>query len=112
VSPVPGALFSGGEFDIGRWFRPFNADWHIPIEDGRFVIKKGDPLFYVELLTDKKVEFKRFTMTRKIMNILIECVESPMRYGRNLSLDTRYDMAEASGLPARVLREIQTNLIE
>lgn len=112
VSPVPGALFSGGEFDIGSWYRPFNMDYHIPLEPGKFSIKEGDPLYYLEVFTDKKVEFKRYSMNMKLMHMLTESVEAPMRYGRNLSLKSRYDMARRSNLAGRVLKEIRANLIE
>jgi len=112
TSPYPGSMLTSAELDIGKWFRPFNLEYLMPKSSEYFNINKGDPLFYLELLTDKKINFKRFTMTKKIKNLAIEFVNSPKRYGERQKLEERYDTAEKASLPKIVLSEIKKNLVE
>jgi hypothetical protein len=111
VSPVPGALLSPGIFDIGRWFRPFKLDYHVPLSAKKFEVNEGDALFYLEALTEKKVVFKRYVMSPRLSNIMTEGSESPIRYGQNASLEKRYSMGDKSELSTRVLNEIKKNLV-
>lgn len=109
-SPVKGAIYASGQYDIGSWFRPLHANMHIPYSTDRFSINKGDEIFYIELMTDKKVRFKRFNMDQTLYELREECGNAPARLGRNLPLQTRYEMADESGLRERVLRAIKKNL--
>jgi hypothetical protein len=49
--PLPGTIF-GGRFPISVWPRPlmWAFEWHEPAKD--LVIKRGDPLFYVQFEAD------------------------------------------------------------
>lgn len=111
-TPMEGALLAPGEFDIGRWYRSFNLDYHIPKTTRHFSLKKGDPLFFMEVMTDKKVVFKRYMMDQELMNITREMVDAPKRYGAHKSLEFRYDSAEAAMIPEIVLDRIRKNVIE
>jgi hypothetical protein len=111
-SPIHNARLSPGEFDIGRWYRPFNLDFHIPFESRMFSVKKGDPLFYVELMTDKKVEFKRYMLSDRLAALMQETARSPQLYGQHKKLEERYSQFESTLMPEMVLAEIKKNLIE
>jgi hypothetical protein len=110
-SPIDGAIFTNGEYDIGRWFRPGSLQWFVPVNAKKFHLRKGDPLFYFRPLTDKKIIFKQFAITDKLYECANEYMGSPEKHGVNKSLEERYDMLEKEGLRQRVLDEIQKNLI-
>jgi hypothetical protein len=111
-SPAENTILSSGEFDIGKWYRNFVLDYQIPVGNTRFEFKEGDPMFYVEFLTDKKIIFKRYLLTETLMNLSDESAASPSRYGRFKSLAQRYSMSENSLVPQQVLKEIRNNLVE
>lgn len=111
ITPVEGALMATGEFDIGRWYRPFDLDYHIPLTSTKFKIKENDPLFFMQVDTDKKVVFERYNMSDELINISLEMSESPLRYGKHKSLEDRYHAAEESMIPQIVLNEIRKNIV-
>lgn len=111
-SPCEGSLLSSGEFDIGRWFRKYNLNYHIPIDAKTFSIEVDDPLFYIELMTDKKVIFKRFNFTDSLYQLSNEFSQSPTRYGKFWPLSERYEMAKKSKVLDVVLKEIKNNLVD
>ena len=110
-SPVHDALFSAGQMNIGQWFRPLNLDWHIPINSDKFEVYENQPLAFLEIMTDKKVEFKRFQMNKKIINISQEFSQSPIRYGKFKTLKHKYSMASKSKTIDILLKEIRKTLI-
>jgi hypothetical protein len=112
VTPSPGAMLSAGEYDIGRWFRFFYLDYHVPLDAKRFEIHENDPLFFLEAFTDKKVVFKRFVMTDEIHRLVAEFGGNIRRFNRYKSLFDKYRAAENAMIPQIVLKEIRKNLIE
>jgi hypothetical protein len=99
-----------GKFNIGNWFRPLNASYFIEDKDIDFVLKKDDPLYYLEFNTDKKIEFQEFYYT----DSLIEIVNSTVglkRYKRNIPLMNLYKMFKEEKLDKIVLKEIKKGLI-
>jgi hypothetical protein len=111
-SPMEGAYLAPGEFDIGRWYRSFNLDYHIPKTTKKFSIKSGDPLFFMEILTDKKVVFKRYILDEKLISITREVSASPARHGRYKDLEERYQIADDTGIREMVLSLIKKNLVD
>jgi hypothetical protein len=111
ASPVKNAMLSAGQFNIGKWFRSFELDYHIPVTSTRFEVAKNQPLFFLEFLTDKKIVFERFELTPKLQNYSIDMASSPMRYGKKKSLIERYLMAHGAGMPKIILSEIRKNLV-
>lgn len=112
TSPSPNAFLSPGEFDIGQWYRPFNLDYHVPINNEFFEIKKDDQLFYVSFKTNKKIEFKQYFYTDRLKAISFELTKSPFIIKRSLPLKERYLMAKNANLRKMILSEIKNNLIE
>ena len=112
ASPVKNSYLSTGQFDIGRWYRTFMLEYHIPVDSVDFSIKENDPLLFVEFFTDKKIEFKRYSMSAKLSNLAIEAASSPVTYSKHKSLLERYKMAHGAKIPNIVLTEIRKNLID
>jgi hypothetical protein len=111
-SPVPGGLFAPGEYDISKWYRPIPFEYLIPKESKEFSIKFDQQLFYVEVITDRKVEFKRYKMTSKLKRLYTEAMKAPNYHGKWKDLASRYLIAERSGFPKIVMSEIRQNLID
>ena len=112
ATPLENGRLSPGQFDIGRWYRSFNLDYHIPMTTRKFSVKEDDPLFFMEIMTDKKVEFKRYVFNETLLALTREVSNSPNLYGRHKTLDQRYQSAAMSEIPEFVLSEIRKNLIE
>lgn len=99
-------------FDIGRWFRPFNAEfiaWNTI--DSEFNIKPEEAIFYLNLDTNKKVEFVRFEQTDKLIEYATGCSKSTQFLGRGTSLEKRYTNFENARLKKMVMREIRKNIL-
>ena len=100
-----------GEFDIGQWFRPYNFEVQMWDKEGEFHIKEGEPLFYVEFKTDKKILIKRFAMNEKLQKISAACIESFSLFGRGESLQERYRRFNDTNMREIVLDQISKNII-
>lgn len=99
-------------FDIGSWFRPFNAEYIVwNIENTDINLVEGDPLFYVEFMTDKKVNLVRFEQSPKILEYATGCSKSTQFFGRGRGLDKRYLDFDAGHMRELILREIQKNVV-
>jgi hypothetical protein len=112
VGPAKNAFLAAGQFDIGRWLRPFVLDYHIPLSTNLFKIEESQPLFFLELLTDKKIIFKRFELTPRLDGYINEAVGAPSAYQKKQSLLKRYQMAHSAGVPKMILNEIRKNLVD
>jgi hypothetical protein len=112
TSPVKNSFLSIGEFNIGKWFRQFNLDYHIPFDSKEFKVETGDPLVFVEFLTDKKIIMKRFELSPRLQSLMTEAGRSPSRYGEGMSLLKRYQMAHSAKIPQMILNEIKKNLVD
>jgi len=111
-APSPGAMFTSGEFDIGRWFRPATLNWFVPLQNTEFIIKQNDPLFYAQALTDNKIIFKKFMITDNIKEIAQYFRSSTSRDGRNIELEKRYKIAESHNIQEILLKQIKNNLVD
>jgi hypothetical protein len=112
ISPVKGAMFSAGQFNIGKWFRSVSMDYHIPVTSNKFEIEAGDPLFFIDFITDKKIEFRRFNLSPRLHNLANEMGSSTTRYEKRQSLWKRYQMAHNAKIPQMILTEIKRNLLD
>ncbi len=107
TTPSPGAFLASGQFDIGQWFRPFNLNYFIPVDNTTFEIKHGDPIFYLQLLTDKKINFHKFKMTPEIAQVKNDTV---IWGDKVMSLPERYDFFNKGKNKKKLLEEINKNL--
>jgi len=112
VSPSPGAILACGEFDIGQWFRPFNLDYHIPLDNTRFTVEEGQDLAYVKFDTTKKVLLKRFTFNKVLHHYAYEMSNTPNRYAEYIPLSQRYQMSKNSKMNKLILKEKKNNFVE
>jgi hypothetical protein len=111
-SPAKGSMFSMGEFDIGQWFRSFQLDYHIPLSTDKMTFLEEDALFYLHILTDRPVIFKRFMHTTTVGRLHHECSEAGRRYGSFKPLTYRYAMAKKAKIKEQLMSEIKKNLVE
>jgi hypothetical protein len=100
-----------GSFDIGRWFRPLNAEFilHKGVEE--FIVEPEEPMMYVKFLTKKKVVLKRFSPVDDIDQISQACFRSVDIFGRYKSIEERYDYFTKSSTDKKLLSLIKKNLI-
>jgi hypothetical protein len=112
TTPSQNSILAFGKYNAGKWFRPVNLDYHIPLESETFVVKENQPLMFLEFETEKKIEFVRFKNTNTIVNLSKDFFDSPNRWGKTMTLERRYEMAEKSGLINLVMSEIKKNLVE
>jgi hypothetical protein len=110
--PAKGAMFTSGEFDFGRWFRPAVLNWFVPLENTEFTVKEGDGLFCVRALTDEKIVFKKFIMNEKIKEISQMFLNTRTLDGHRISLEERYQGAESRNMQSEILEEIKKNLVD
>lgn len=101
-----------GEFNIGQWFRPFNCEIQTWNNKGNLVFEENEPLFYVELKTDRDIELKPFIMSEKLFDYANSCIETTNMFGSGQSLLSRYNKFKNIGLREKILTEINKNLIK
>jgi hypothetical protein len=112
-SPAEGAMLAVGEFNIGSWYRDYVLDYHIPYGTKQLSFEENQPLFYVEIKTNKNVVFKRYKMTDELKKISAECAMAPTIYrDKGKPLSYRYNIFKKTSSPERVLSYIKNNLID
>ena len=111
-SYLPDMTFPAAKFNIGSWFRPFNAEFMLWNADTKqVVLPSGMPLFYAEFHTDANIKFQRFECTDKIAKYAMACTFTPKLLGRFKPLSERYDLFKRTRMNSAVMREIKDNLI-
>lgn len=109
-SPIEGAMLASGSFNIGRWFRPVNLEYYVPLDAKKFSVLEDEPLAFVHFETDRPVVLHRFEMTKKLSHVVNEIVESDRyRFLRNLT--NRYNLFTKSRMRDIILKEIQDSLL-
>jgi hypothetical protein len=101
-----------GIFDVGQWFRPFILEMQLWSNKGEVKLKAGEPLFYAELMTERKVNIHRFKVNDEINTIAQACIRHADMFGYGSTLATRYKRFRAAGLREKMLAEIKKNIIE
>lgn len=98
-----------GRYDIGKWFRPLEVPFFFKNNSETFSIKNKDVLFYLRFHTNKKIKFKQFKMTDKLINYQKDCVKSPVGVVDKIgSLNNFYKIFKIKKL---ILKEIRKNLV-
>ena len=101
-----------GEFNIGKWFRPFNFEIQTWAEHGEIHLVEDEPLFYVEIKTDRPVILKRFDFSNKLSGYANANIGATDLFGRGQTLLTRYERFSKIKMREKILTEIKKNLIE
>ena len=101
-----------GEFDIGQWFRTLTWELQLWKKEGVISFEEGEPAFYLEFKTDKRIVLKKVRLTEELMNISLECINSTRFYGKFLPLAKRYKRFREAGMRERVLSELRANVIQ
>jgi len=101
-----------GEFNIGEWFRPYTGEVQTWKDNGNIVFEKDEPLFYVELKTEKEIQLKQFSMSDKLYDYANSCVDTTVMFGEGQTLLSRYKMFKNVGLREKILTEINKNLVQ
>ena len=102
-----------GRFDIGRWFRPVNADFQVWGENtNEFSIKKDEPMFYARFATDRRVVLKRFEITPEIYKMVTSVLRTRNLFGKFRTLEARYSDFLKSRTHKVVLKLIKESVLE
>ncbi len=100
-----------GSFDIGKWFRPYNAEFNLWDGINEFKIDEDEPIFYIEFITDRPIILKRFINTDTINKLAWACADVSNTMGKFQPLKRRYEQFAASRNKEIVLKEIKNNLL-
>jgi hypothetical protein len=101
-----------GRFNIGSWFRPYICEIQMWENNGRFLLEEDEPIFYLELLTDKKINLIRFSYNKELEKLAQHCIDSPKLFGKHLPITKRYKRFKESNMKNIILLEIKKNLVD
>lgn len=102
---------ASGQFDIGQWFRSIETEIQLYSNIGEIHFKKDEPLFYVKILTDKKINLFRFELNKDLDSYLNVCVNANKVFGYGLKLSNFYQIFNKSRTRDIVLKKIKNNII-
>jgi hypothetical protein len=105
-------FFPPGKMDIGQWFRPVTSEIQLWDSAGELEIKDQDPLFYLELLTDRPVVLKRFVMDHELVEVMNSCVRSTDLFGKGMPLIDKYKKFIKSKSDKKTINAIKKNLVD
>ena len=98
-----------GTFDIGRWYRPVNLEFNLWDLVNDFVIEADEPLAYFEFSTTKKIVFKQYELTDKLVELATNAIHA--RSSRWHSLNARYELFAKARYKEMVMKEINKSLL-
>jgi len=104
-------FLTSGQFDIGQWFRTLNVEIQLYGNTGELHIKKDEPIFYVNFLTDRKIIFKRFELTQEIDTYSRKCITAKHLFGYKMPLLESYSLFNKSRTRDILLKKIKENLV-
>lgn len=100
-----------GQFDISKWFRSVNVDIGLWKGINNITVTEGEPLFYAEFFTNKKVVLKQFDMGPELFELSMQVLKLKS-VKPNLSLFDMYDRFKRSNRDKAVLKLIKENLLD
>lgn len=105
------SFYVPGSYDISKWFRPVETACQLFPGENTFKSDEGEPLIYVNFLTDEKIEFKKFYLTQEIIDLSMSCIK--LKYFKSFkALNYLYKVFVQSKLKNKILAEIKKNVIE
>lgn len=99
-----------GKFNVGSWFRPYNAEMNLWEKNTHMEFKEGEPIAYFTFLTDKKINLIRFNMSEKAHQFSRANATSGTWLPYK-TLQQRYQMFKNRKMRTAILREIKNNLV-
>jgi hypothetical protein len=106
------AYITAGSFDISKWFRPVNLTFQLWPGENSINLVEGEPVVYINFVTDKKVVFKQFHLTEEIKALSSEGLKFRDLKGPLVPLKTLYSAFVKGKRPQRLLKLIKENLLE
>ena len=100
-----------GSYDIGQWLRPYPLEIMLWNETGILKIKKNEPLFYVEFLTDRPINLRRVNGTETLKGYAKQGANSPSYIESKVPLFTRYETFKKTRMKDLIMKEINNNII-
>jgi len=84
-----------GKYDISKWIRPLEMAFEVHDDTERIEIKRGDPLYYFRLNTDKKINFirKQLNELEPVIHIMDSCL-SVKSFVQGNSMEKNYKLAK------------------
>jgi hypothetical protein len=104
-------FLTSGQFDVGKWFRTLNVEIQLHENSGELHIKKDEPIFYVNFLTDRKIILKRFELTKEIDSYSRKCITAKSMLGYRMPLSESYNIFAKSRMKDILIKKIKENLI-
>ena len=99
-----------GKFNVGSWFRPYNAEMNLWAGNTHMEFKEGEPIAYFTFLTDEKINVHQFRMTQELRDISYSMTSSgtwlPFK-----PLQERYKMFKQRNMRNMILNKIKENLV-
>ena len=105
------AYITSGSFDISKWFRPVNLTFQLWPGENSISLVEGEPVVYLNFVTDKKVVFKQFDITEDIKRLSLEALRFRDLKGPLVPLNTLYNAFVKGNRPQRLLKLIKENLV-
>jgi hypothetical protein len=107
--------FIGGEFDISKWFRPLSMAFQT-LDDAptSFSVARGDPLYFLRFHTTEAVQFKKFKMSPRLLELVGMFLASKNRASTargTRPLNFFYELFTGRNTHVEVLSEIKKNLL-
>ena len=102
-----------GTFDISKWIRPLQPSFRLPNPNvvEKIKINVGDPLYIARVASLENIEFRRFSMTQKLENIIVQSLAvSGATSNFFRSIQNYYQVFEQRKLRKLVTDEIKANL--
>jgi len=100
-----------GEFDIGKWYRPLNAEFNLWDGVNELHVAANEPILYVQFHTDKRIRLHRYQVTKRLNTIATSLVHiNPLK--RFAKLTEKYELFNRSQLRSQILTEIRNNIVE
>lgn len=100
-----------GTFDIGQWFRPYPVEITLWKNIGEFHVEEDEPLFYVEFLTNRPIQIKRFKASEELISYAESCSNSQSSIKMRIPLLERYKKFKNTRMNDLVMSEIRKNLL-
>jgi hypothetical protein len=100
-----------GEFDIGKWYRPMNAEFNLWDGIDELHVAANDPILYVQFHTDKRIRLHRYQVTKRLSTIATSLIHiNPLK--RFAKLSEKYELFGRSQLRTQILNDIKNNIVQ